>query len=125
MSRRVFLLVVLGNASPAAPAMLATQRLSNHAKNTEVFLVESPRLKKLSNHRSLLVPTAKFGHITGVLDHRVYKEEGRQSEKKRKRHVQDWIGGICFYTLIVSLWSRLKAEERSSYTYLVVHKERI
>lgn len=103
MSWRVFLLVVLGNTSPAAPAMLATQRLSNHAKNTKVFLIESPRLEKLSNHRSLLVPTAKFGDITGVLDHRVYKEEGRQSEKKRKRRVQNRIGGIGFYSLIVSL----------------------
>lgn len=121
----MFLLVVLGNTSPAAPAMLATQRLSNHAKNTKVFLIESPRLKKLSNHRSLLVPTAKFGDITGVLDHRVYKEEGRQPEKERKRHVQDRVGGIGFYTLIISPRSRLKTEERSFNTYLVVHKGRI
>ena len=93
--------------------MLATQRLSNHAKDTKVFLVESPRLEKLSNYRSLLVPTAKFGDITGVLNHRINEEKGRQSEKNGKRRVQNRIGGICFYTFIVSPWLRLKAEERS------------
>lgn len=38
--------------------MLATQRLSDHAENTEVFFVEFPQLKKLGNDRPLLVPAA-------------------------------------------------------------------
>ena len=82
------LLVVFGNTSPAAPAMLATQWFSDHAGDAKVLLIEFPQLKKLSNDRSLLVSTTKFGDITRVFDNRVDEEKGRQSVKNRKGRIQ-------------------------------------
>ena len=78
---------MLGNTSPATPAMLATQRLSDHAEDTEILFVEFPRFKKFGNDRPLLVPTAKFGDITRVFDHRDDVEVSCRYEEERKEHV--------------------------------------
>lgn len=91
---------MLRNTSPTAPTVLAPQRLPNQAENAEVFFVEFPLFKQLSNDRPLLIPTTKFRNIARVFDHRVKEETGRQSKENRKEHIQNWVGGVGFLRII-------------------------
>ena len=88
------LLVVLGNTSPAAPTMLATQWFSDHARDAKVLLVKFPQLKKFGNDRPLLMSATKFGDITRVFNNRVDEEKGRQSVKNSKGCIQNRVCGV-------------------------------
>ena len=50
-------MIMFCDASPASPAMLASQRFSDHALYTKVFFVEFPQTEELLNDRPLLIAT--------------------------------------------------------------------
>lgn len=52
--------------------MLASQGFSDHAIYAEVLIIELPEVEELVYDSSLLVPAAKLGHVTGILDHGEY-----------------------------------------------------
>jgi hypothetical protein len=81
---------MLGNTAATAAAVLATKRLSRHARNTKVLLVKLPLLKQLLNHLPLLVPAAELGHIARIFNHSQSVEVGRETKESGKQDIQDW-----------------------------------
>lgn len=88
------LLVMLCNAARTAFAVLASQRLANHAKYTKVLLVKLPLLKQLVYHDFLLVSTTCLRNKAGVFCHRVDVEICCEAIEHREQYIQNWRRGI-------------------------------
>jgi hypothetical protein len=88
------MVVMLCNAARTAFAVLASQRLANHAKYTKVLLVKLPLLKQLVYHGSLLVSTACLRNKAGVFNHRVDVEICCEAIEHREQYIQNWRRGI-------------------------------
>lgn len=85
-------LVTLGNATLAALAMLATQRLPDHAIYTKVMFVELTQLHKLVNDRFGSAPACRLCHEARVGGHAEEVEIGHESIRDGK----DDVGKECF-----------------------------
>lgn len=81
---------MLSNTAATTSAVLATERLSRHARNTKVLLVKLPLLKQLLDHFPLLVTAAELWHIARIFNHSQSVEVSSETEESREKDVQDW-----------------------------------
>lgn len=105
---------MLGNTAATTTAVLATKRLSRHARNAEILLVILPLLKQLLDHLPLLVTAAELRHIARVFDHGQGVEEGSETKESRKQDVQDGSRRVGSYDYRVRDPSRLDAIPKDS-----------
>lgn len=80
---------MLGNASLASAAVLASQRRSNHARNTEVGFVILPLREQLVNDSLLLRNAVHLGHEARVVSHAGDVEIRRQAIGDGKKDVKE------------------------------------
>jgi len=82
-------LVVFRDATLAPAAMLAPKRRSDHARNTEVGVVEFPKSDEFVNHGLLLSDAVQFGHKTWVVTHTPDVKPGAEREGDGKRKIRE------------------------------------
>lgn len=75
--------------------MLASQRCSNHARDTETGLVKPPRRQQLINGSSLLRNAVQFGDKPGIVSHASGIEERREAEERSKEQVQQQMRALA------------------------------
>ena len=88
---------MLSNTAATTAAVLAAERLSRHARNTKVLLVEFPLLKQLLDHFPLLVTAAELWHIARIFNHGQSVEVSREAEEGSEQDIQNWGRRICGY----------------------------
>lgn len=85
---------MLRDAAATTATVLAAERLSRHARHTEVLLVKLPEFKELFDHLALLVPAADLRDVARVLNHGVDIEIGCQAVENREQNVQNRRCGV-------------------------------
>ena len=81
---------MLSNTTATTAAVLATERLSRHARDAKVLLIKFPLLKQLLDHFPLLVTAAELWHIARIFDHGQSVEVSRETEECCEQDVQNW-----------------------------------
>ena len=79
---------MLGNASLAATAMLASKRCLNHARNTKVGLIVLPLRKEFIDNSLLLSNAVHLGDKTRVISHAGDVEIRRKTKEDCKKEVE-------------------------------------
>lgn len=61
---------MLGYATIASFAMLASQWHSNHARDAEILFIKLPQTQELVNNCLLRTESSKFGNVARFINHR-------------------------------------------------------
>ena len=90
-------MVVLGHTPGTSLAVLAAERLPDHARHAEVVLVKLPQAQELVDDGLLFGDAVQFGDIARVKYHTGRIKVDRQTERAGKEKVEQGVVRKCSF----------------------------